>query len=196
MPVPVRGRITGLADVLKRFAGIERVFRSATRKGVNEATRLVLASAKANVPKRTGMLRKALGRKVVALKGQGRGYVGIVGPRKDLSESERAKRQREFEAGLRKKAPGKARFRKVVKYKGREILVNPIKYAHLVEYGTKSGRPKGSKRVMSDGETVYGTKTQGSPPRPFLRPAWEQNKAACEGVILVALKDALAAAGR
>lgn len=195
MPVPIRGKIVGLEEVLKRFAGIEKVFRGASRKGVNEATKLVLASAKANVPQRTGMLKKALGRKVVAMKGDRKGYVGIVGPRKDISESERAKRQREFELGQRKKAPGKARFRKVVKYQGKEILVNPVKYAHLVEYGTAPGGPK-KKRVMSDGAAVFGVRTAGSPPRPFLRPAWEQNKAACEGVILTALRDALKDAGR
>lgn len=194
MPVPITARIAGLDELLKRFAGTAKVMRAASRKGVNEATKLVLASAKANVPQRTGMLRKALGRKVVAMRNGG-GYVGIVGPRKDLSEKERAKRQREFERGERKRAPGKARFRKVVKYKGREITVNPVKYAHLVEYGTAPGAPK-KKRVMSDGEAVYGVRTAGTPPRPFMRPAWESNKAACEGVIASALKDALRQAGK
>lgn len=194
MPAPIQAQLTGLADVLKRFRGVESVMRGASRRGVNEATKLVLAAAKANVPRRTGMLRKSLGRKVVAMKNGG-GYVGIVGPRKDVSDRERARRQQEFEAGKRKRAPGKARFRKVVKYKGREITVNPVHYAHLVEYGTKPGAPT-KKRVMSDGEQVFGVRTTGSPPRPFLRPAWESNKAACEGVILQSLRDALNTAGR
>ena len=194
MPAPVSGSVTGLAEVLKRFRGIESVMRGASRRGVNEATKLVLASAKAMVPQRTGMLRKSLGRKVVAMKNGG-GYVGIVGPRKDISDRERARRQEEFESGKRKRAPGKARFRKVVKYKGREITVNPVHYAHLVEYGTKPGAPK-KRRVMSDGEQVYGVRTKGVAPRPFLRPAWESNKARCEGVILQSLRDALSKAGR
>jgi HK97 gp10 family phage protein len=194
MPVPVRGGLQGLDEVLRRFAGIEKVFRAATRKGINEATKLVLSAAKANVPRRTGSLKKSLGRKVVALKGDRKGYIGIVGPRKDISEKERGRLQREFEQGKRKRPPGGPKFRKVVKHKGREILVNPVKYAHLVEYGTKPSIAKG--KVLSDGETVFGKRTKGSAPRPFLRPAWEGNKAACELVILAELRDALKQAGR
>jgi hypothetical protein len=96
---------------------------------------------------------------------------------------------------LRKKAPSKARFRKVVKFQGKEILVNPVKYAHLVEYGTAPHGTK-KKKAMSDGTTVFGSRTAGSKPRPFMRPAWEGSKVSCEGVILVALKDALNTAGR
>lgn len=194
MPVPIKSQLTGLAEVLKQFGAVGKVVRAASRKGVNEATKLVLATAKSLVPQRTGLLRKALGRKVVAMRNGG-GYVGVIGPRKDLSEKERAKRHREFEQGKRKRAPGGPRFRKVVKYKGREITVNPVHYAHLVEYGTKPGLPK-KRRVMSDGEQVYGVRTKGVAPRPFLRPAWETNKARCEGVILQALRDALSTAGR
>lgn len=194
MPVPIQARITGLAEVLKQFGTVGKLVRAASRRGVNEASKLVLATAKSLVPQRTGLLRKALGRKVVAMKNGG-GYVGIIGPRRDLSEKERAKRQREFEQGKRKRAPGGPRFRKVVKYKGREIVVNPVKYAHLVEYGTAPGSPK-KKRVMSDGETVFGARTAGSPPRPFMRPAWESNKQACEAAIAQCLKDALKQAGK
>jgi len=194
MPVPIQARLTGLAEVLKQFGVVGKLVRAASRKGVNEATKLVLNTAKSLVPQRTRMLYKALGRKVVAMKNGG-GYVGIVGPRKDISDKERARRQREFEQGKRKRAPGGPRFRKVVKYKGREIVVNPVKYAHLVEYGTKPGAPK-KKRVMSDGETVFGARTKGVAPRPFMRPAWEQNKAACEAVIAQCLKDAIKQAGR
>lgn len=194
MPVPIKAQLTGLADALKQFGTVGKLVRAASRKGVNEATKLVLTTAKSLVPQRTGLLRKALGRKVVAMKSGG-GYVGIVGPRKDISDKERGRRQREFEQGLRKRAPGGPRFRKVVKFKGREITVNPVKYAHLVEYGTAPAAPK-AKRVMSDGETVFGARTKGSPPRPFLRPAWESNKATCEAVIAACLRDAIKQAGR
>jgi HK97 gp10 family phage protein len=194
MPVPIKAHLAGLAALQKTFGAMEaRYFRKATRKGVGAATKLVLAAAKAGVPQRTGMLRKSLGRKVVASKA-GKGYVGIVGPRKDLSESARAKQQREFEAGLRKKAPGKAKFRKVVKYEGREITVNPVNYAHLVEHGAGPSVAKG--KVLSDGRTAFGKRTKGVPARPFLRPAWDGTKAQCEALILAAMRDALNKAGR
>lgn len=194
MPAPIRVKLEGLEEVKKTLLALEaKHFRKATRKGVTAATKLVLSAARANVPKRTGMLRKSLGRKVVASKG-GKGYVGIVGPRKDISDRKRAEQQLEFEQGKRKKPP-KARFRKVVKYKGREILVNPVKYAHLVEYGTQAAGVK-KKKAMSDGETVFGTRTAGVAPRPFLRPAWDGNKVACEAAILAAMKDALTKAGK
>lgn len=194
MPTPIKAHLTGLAELQKTFGAMEsRYFRKATRKGVGAATKLVLAAAKAGVPQRTGMLRRSLGRKVVASK-TGKGYVGIVGPRKDISESTRAKQQREFERGERKRAPGKARFRKVVKFKGREITVNPVKYAHLVEYGAGPSVAKG--KTLSDGGTVFGKQTKGSPPRPFLRPAWDGTKTQCEQLILAAMKEALAKAGR
>jgi HK97 gp10 family phage protein len=194
MPVPIKAQLTGVAELLKRFAGTAKVMRAASRKGVNEATKLVLASAKSFVPQRTGSLRKSLGRKVVAMKNGG-GYVGVVGPRKDMSDKERARRQQEFEQGKRKRAPGKAKFRRVVKYKGKEITVNPVHYAHLVEYGTAPHGVKG-KKVLSGADGVFGTRTSGSKPRPFLRPAWESNKAACEGMILQSLREALTQAGK
>ncbi len=195
MPTPIRVRLAGLEEVQKAMLAMEaRVFRKATRAGVNAATKVVLAAAKGNVPQRTGSLRKSLGRKVVAMKGERKGYVGIVGPRKDLSESARAKQQREFEAGLRKKAPGKAKFRKVVKYEGREITVNPVNYAHLVEHGAGPSVAKG--KVLSDGRTAFGKRTKGVPARPFLRPAWDGTKAQCEALILAAMRDALNKAGR
>lgn len=196
MPVPIRAAIVGLAELQKVLAAMEaKVFRKATRKAVNAATKLVLDESRARVPSRTGSLKKSLGRKVVALKGEKKGYVGVVGPRKDLSERQRQQQQRDFESGKRKRPPVGTKFRRVVKYKGREILVNPVKYAHLVEYGTADRATKG-KQVMSDGGSVFGVRTKGTPPRPFLRPAWDTARPACESLILEALRAAVTEAGK
>lgn len=195
MPMPsIKATVTGVAGIRSILLELEgKKFRKAARVAIGDCTKIILAAAKANVPTRTGMLKKSLGRKVAAKKGGG-GYVGIVGPRKDISDKTRAKQQKEFDAGERKRAPGKARFKKAVKYKGREIVVNPVKYAHLVEYGTAAHGPKG-KKVLSDGADVFGTRTAGAAPRPFLRPAWETSKAGCEAIIAAAFRLAVAKAG-
>lgn len=198
MPVPIRASVFGAKELAAYMLAMEpKLFRKATRKAVDACTKLVLAAAKANVPSRTGMLKKALGRKVVAAKG-GKGYVGIVGPRKDVSDKVRARQQREFEQGKRKRAP-RPRFRKTILVNGKEMVVNPVKYAHLVEYGRAEVTPKKGATVsftLPDGTTIFRHRIAAVPPRPFLRPAWDGNRAACESIIRGALKDAIGAAGR
>lgn len=54
--------------------------------------------------------------------------------------------------------------------------VTPSKYAHLVEYGTKAHGPK-KKKIMSNGKMVFGKKVKGTSARPFIRPAFDNNKA-------------------
>lgn len=195
MPMPtITARVVGANGIRALLLEMTaKKFRLAARKAINDCTKIVLAAAKTLVPKRTGSLRKALGRKVVSKK-DGSGYVGIVGPRKDMSEKKRARLQLEYEQGKRKRAPGK-RFRRTVKYKGREFVVNPVLYAHLVEYGSAPHAAK-SKKVQSDGETVFGSRTAGAKPRPFLRPAWDGNKAACEAIIRNAMREALRSAAK
>jgi HK97 gp10 family phage protein len=196
MPMPtITARVVGadgIRAVLMELAA--RRFKKAARKAINECTKVVLAAAKTLVPKRTGSLKKSLGRKVVARK-DGGGYVGIVGPRKDMSAKKRAAAQLAFEQGKRKRAPGGPKYRRTVKYRGREFTVNPVLYAHLVEYGTAPRAAK-KKKVQSDGQTVFGARTAGAKPRPFLRPAWDGNKARCEAIIRAALREALRSAAK
>lgn len=169
-----------------------KFFRKAARKAVNDGTKLVLASAKSLVPKRTGSLKKSLGRKVKANK-NGTGYYGLVGPRKD-SRAKIAQSIRDVEAGKRKKALT-AKYRRVVRHNGRDILVNPVKYAHMVEYGRGSAVVK-EKKVMSDGVAVFGTKIRAIPPRPFLRPAWDNSKAAINAIVRSAMQSAVREAAK
>lgn len=56
----------------------------------------------------------------------------------------------------------------------RRLVVNPVKYAHLVEGGRKANRVR-TKRVMSDGRVVFGKRVRAVPPRPFLQPAYQRN---------------------
>jgi HK97 gp10 family phage protein len=165
MPLRVKFRIesTAIASLAKRLAELDRkVARKAIRDGINEATQAVLWDAKALVPIRSGQLRKSLGRKVVS-KRDGSKIIGIVGPRR----------------GFR------------IEYRGK--MIDPAKYAHLVEYGRREVVAK-NKKVLASGVAgvgglpgqgvIFGKRVRNVPPRPFLRPAWEQNKSRVVGIIL------------
>lgn len=140
----------------------KKVAKKALRAGISAASRRVMMDAKALVPKRSGQLRRSIGRKMWMRKG-GSVIAGIIGPRR----------------GFR------------VVYLGKYI--DPVKYAHLVEFGRRevvAGKAKGKgtgKKVLSEGGrggVVYGVRVRSVPPHPFMRPAWERNKARATGLII------------
>lgn len=147
----------------------KKVAKKALKKGVNDITKVVMWTARSLVPKRSRQLYKALGRKIVTYRG-GAIVAGVIGPRK----------------GFR------------VLWRGKYI--DPTKYAHLVEYGRRevvAGKAKGKstgKKVLADGVkgtsglpgvgTIYGKRVRSVPPRPFMRPAWEQNKNRAVGILI------------
>lgn len=152
-------------------------FRPAARKGVKRAGMLVSDAAKSKVPRRTNSLRRALGYLVKSNKKR-TGYLTVVGPRKD--------RKGTAVGGTGK---GKSRFRRLVRYKRRKILVNPVKYAHLVEGGRKRVRVR-TKRVLSDGRVFYGKASRRVAPRPFMKPAYRSTKGAAAKAIWQAMSEA------
>jgi HK97 gp10 family phage protein len=174
--VKLRVESKAIASLAARLAQVDRkAARKAIKAGVNEVTQAVLWDAKALVPKRTGLLRKSLGRKVKSYRG-GAVITGIIGPRK----------------GFRTMING--------------VFVNPVKYAHLVEYGRREVRPKKKKLLVGSGvpvagkaakffgpwqRVIYGTKVRSVPPRPFMRPAWEHNRLRAVGIIIQHLHRAL-----
>jgi HK97 gp10 family phage protein len=166
--VKFRIESAAVAELADKLAQMDRkAARVALKKGVNEATKIVLWDAKARTPRRSGQLRKSLGRLVKTYRG-GAIVAGIVGPRK----------------GFR------------VQWRGKYI--DPVKYAHLVEFGRKEvvagvgrGGKKTGKRLLSDGTTVFGPRVRAVPPRPFLRPAWDENKGRVVQVIIDALRKGL-----
>ena len=145
--VKMRIESHAIKSLVEKLAGLDRkVARKALKAGINDGTKAVLWDAKARTPRRTGLLRKSLGRKVKSYRG-GAVIVGVIGPRR----------------GFRMVIDGKP--------------VNPVKYAHLVEYGRREVVPK-KKKVLADkvGKVIYGRKVRAVAPRPFMRPAWESNK--------------------
>jgi hypothetical protein len=134
---------SSLADTISRLKDIDRkVVKPALRQGMNEVTKLILAEAKELVPRRTGLLRKSLGRKVRADKRNG-GYLGIVSPR------------RGFKVVVNGKPMDSRRYAHLVEY-GRSPVMAKLKKV------LSSGK----------GGQIFGRKVQAAAPRPFLRPAW------------------------
>ncbi len=124
-----------LERITKRLADIsQKAATEAIQKGMRAACQLIAKDAKARVRVRTGLLRKSIGWKVKTY--PSKIVVGIVGPRKTFKTRIDGKIVRR---SLRTQVNGK--------------WVNPVKYAHLVEFGTVHSRPF-----------------------PFMRPAWDANR--------------------
>lgn len=86
----------------------DRLTSKALRKGLTDAGKVYLRIAKSTVPKRTGITRKSMARKVKIYR-SGVGVL-IVGPRTN--------------------------FKRTGVYRGRTYTVNPAKIFHLLEKGT------------------------------------------------------------
>lgn len=200
MPQLITTKVLGAEEIVAHLLALgPKFFRKAARAGVTECSRIVLAAAKANLNvKRTGSLYKALGRKVVAVKG-GRGYVAVVGPRKDDSAKAAMKKRLEFKRGQRKKQPG-TKFRRVVTLpNGETMTVDPVKYAHLIEYGRAEVVPtkKGALSwVLPSGVRIFRKRVKAVPPQPFMRPAWSSTAERCRAIIRAAFVAAVAMARR
>lgn len=144
-----------LLSLMARLKDLDpKAGKPAVKRGVNEITRLVLWAAREGVPKRTGMLRKSLGRKVIVQRG-GAKVLGVVKPR------------------------GGEKYSRVVNGK----KVSPIRYAHFVEFGRVFVRVKNKKALVASAPgpggtnyVVFGKQVRAVPPRPFLRPAWEKHE--------------------
>ena len=180
MPPQIKLTVSG-AGALKLTLDeiVGKIARRAARRAVTEASKLILEVAKANVPKDTGALKKSLGRKVAALKSGG-GYIAIIGPRYD---------SKKLAAKGRKKRFGKYRRRKGY---AQVMFVNPVKYAHLVEYGTrphaigKGSKLRGSNRLSRafglKGKQV-GVMHPVGEARPFMRPAGDATQGAVKEIM-------------
>jgi HK97 gp10 family phage protein len=170
-----------VADLVKTLMELDKkVARKALRKGLQEGAKLVLKDARSFVPTETKSLKKALGTKLKSFK-SGAVIVALVGPRKDA-----------------KGKPAKYRRRVLVKTKGggqREMWRNPVKYAHLVEFGTRPhALVKGARLIRKNGKGgthQRGVLHPGAKPSPFLRPALDKNKSWAKQAIINMLKIAL-----
>lgn len=136
-------KVTGFKTIVANAKDLEgKLQRGTIREALTKAARLMTAKAKQNAPVgATGLLKKSIRQKVVTSK---RGAVtAFVGPSTKVS--------------------GQVdRFGT-----GNIQTVRPVKYAHLVEFGSAARGSYGRK-----GQKV----TPGNPPKPFMRPAFESTK--------------------
>lgn len=107
-------RLHGVQECLQKLQGIKRsVQRRILRKAVKAACTVVAKRGRSQVPRGpSGLLRKSLGFKLLKAKPGIFKAAGMVGPRA-------------------------RKFRRMVQGRG---IVDPVKYAHLVEEGTKPHR--------------------------------------------------------
>lgn len=128
------------------------IVRSAAGKAMTPVNR----AAKQLAPKETGLLKKSVGKKTKTYPGKGTVWVG-VGPRKGFAQ--------EITVTGPDGKPVK-RWR------------DPVKYAHLVEYGTAPHvQPK------------LGITHPGAPAKPFMRPALFGNQTKVEQILAKGVED-------
>ena len=133
MSYTIRGRVDGLQEMIQSLAGLkEAVIRRILRAAVSKGSQIIMKKAKQLASRETGLLRKSIGRKVKVYRTSGVA-VAMVGPR----------------IGFRTTVT-----RKKGKLRPTPTISDPVKYAHLVERGTK---PHG--------------RHPGFQARPFLEPA-------------------------
>lgn len=84
MPDP-GAKLIGDKQLLQTFRTLgERVQRKVVRQAVNAAATPVVKSARSKAPRRSGLLRKSLGKKVKTYTDTGT-IVGLIGPRTDVT---------------------------------------------------------------------------------------------------------------
>lgn len=121
------------------------------RRALSKSSTVVLKAVKDNVPRREGLLKKSLGRKVFTTKTKGR-TMALVGPR----------------MGFKIFKDGKP--------------IDPVKYAHIVEFGRKAVIVK-RRSVLSDGERFFGDRVKPAPARSFIRRGWDSQRHSVEYII-------------
>lgn len=109
----ITGTIVGLKEAVEALKGLPgKIQRKVLRPTLTKATKPVLMAVKRLAPEDTGMLKKSIVRKVVTYQKTG-AIVVVIGPSEKI--------------------------RVEVTRRGRTqpMIVNPSKYAHLVEFGTR-----------------------------------------------------------
>jgi len=141
-------QLFGDKELQKRLEQLApKLEKKALRRGVTKGMRQVAKLAKSNAPRETGTLKRSIGQKIKTVRGS---VYGIVGPRKGfktaVTVSKRGKKKR-----LTKSAEAKGGT--ATEYR------DPIRYAHLVEFGSrsKSGRPFLRPAFDASVDSVLGT---------------------------------------
>lgn len=156
------------------LAAVERkAARAATRAGINEVTKLVLKDARDLAPKRSGQLKRVLGRKVRTYRQTV--VVGVIGPR------------RGFRVVIGGVAVDPTKYAHLQEFGRAAVRAGQ----RTVLSGGRRRAVKTGSRVLSsfytavapDAPKVFGPAVGPAAPRPFLRPAWERNRRLASAVV-------------
>ena len=173
LSMKMKVKVTGGPEIAAALRGVKagvanRVLKAAVAKQARKATKVAKSKLKG---KRSGQLAKSIGyiyrtyrKKLI--------WVYVIGPRTKLFRLTLDKLPEPAQRRMIRYL-GKQRRRKLTTRQTRVLLrrvVDPAKYAHLVEGGRKAVRPK-NKRVLSDRSMVFGRSARAVAERPFMRPA-------------------------
>lgn len=116
MAVGVTVELKGLQAALAALDGLKKTHRNKIiRPAVTAASQMVLKSARANVPREAGLLKRSLIKKIKTYK-SGK-IIGIIGPKRGMKQTVHRKG--------------------ALWGKGGNVTSDPANYAHLVEKGTQ-----------------------------------------------------------
>jgi len=185
MVFAVTAEIAGMEQILKRLEGLsEKAANKILKPGTREAAKILSKSAKSYVPVQLGFLKKSLGWKVRVYKQK---VIAIVGPRKGFKTTREMRAQ--TKGGAKKQASGLDRSENI----------DPVHYAHLVEFVRKELSPDEAKALVIPavwrgggmgpsplgGDVIFRSRAKAYPGHPFLRPAIDSN----QGRILQVMTD-------
>lgn len=136
MPFTIRAQLKGVDDLVRQLDALKRGRSRIMRKALTKGAKLIVAAARRKVPTRYGLLKKSLGVAIRSYRG-GERLVAVIGPRAGF----RVQVGTVVRGGIKSKP-------------GDPIMADPVKYAHLVEFGHGGAHP--------------------APAHPFLRPALDE----------------------
>lgn len=148
-----------------------KVYRKVIKQASRKAFAPVIKSAREKAPKESGLLKKSIGVKQKAYPRNGR-FVTIVGPR----------------TGFAKTVVVNTPFGP------KKIKRDPVKYAHLVEFGTQAhslsqgaeNRIRGNSEENRIGFAIAmqgGNDHPGATAKPFMRPAFDGNESRAKQIM-------------
>lgn len=136
----VEAELRGAAEMFRALYKLNDKMRAkVTSAAIRKGVRPIINDARSRVPRESGLLRKSIGYVVRTYRG-GETTIGVIGGTSNVSGN--------------------------VEVAGRTMFRWPVKYAHLVEHGTRPHAQPRNRRYSRSGHP-------GSTAKPFLEPAFE-----------------------
>ena len=162
----------GLEQLKKAFDLLpKRVAAKAAAPAVKAGAKIIQAAARAKVPIDTGNLKRSITIKVLSRNRDGMSVTALIGPASESRSKKVGKRGRRWGDGF---------------------------YGYFVEYGTRrqfSGGKTGKRiqALKSEKRLKEFNQHGGTPPKPFMRPAYDENKGAAQQAMLDVIGNAIEA---